>query len=374
MAGPSGTVASTSDAYGQQATQGTQGDTYDALGRDVLLTAGSTVTSLSYQGNGGQLVSDGGSHYTWTPGGTLTGTAPAAGGTGVLDLTDQHTDLVAQFTASGTSLSASRSYGPWGAVTANSTSALAGSLGYQSQYTSPVTGQTSMGARWYNPANGGFGNKDTVSNNPVPDSASASPYAYAADNPLTSTDPTGHGNIFTEAADAVESGVEDLQGAAVNTLESVGLTGPEAESLVITAEAVTAPEAVPAVATVAGALASVAPEALAVAGISSAIIALTATPTANDDCPAGGCKAPAPKAAPKPKPTPKPKPPASTPTPGTGTGGIVGAAAKAAAAVAAAAAAAANAAAHETPPSPKPKTTPKPKPKRPPSPPTSQVR
>ena len=69
------------------------------------------------------------------------------------------------------------------------------------------------------------GNKDTVSNNPVPDSGSASPYAYAADNPLTGTDPTGHGNIFTEAVGAVESGAEKLQGAAVDGLESVGLTG-----------------------------------------------------------------------------------------------------------------------------------------------------
>ena len=41
-----------------------------------------------------------------------------------------------------------------------------------------------MGARWYNPANGSFGNKDTVTNKPVPDSASASPFGYAADNPL----------------------------------------------------------------------------------------------------------------------------------------------------------------------------------------------
>jgi RHS repeat-associated protein len=67
-----------------------------------------------------------------------------------------------------------------------------GSLGFQSQYTSPATGQVDMGARWYNPATGSFGNKDTVSNKPVPDSASASPFGYAADNPLGIADPSGH--------------------------------------------------------------------------------------------------------------------------------------------------------------------------------------
>ena len=67
----------------------------------------------------------------------LTGTAPAAGGTGALDVTDAHTDLVAQFTAAGTSLTASRSYGPWGAVTATSQAPQAGSLGYQFQYIQP---------------------------------------------------------------------------------------------------------------------------------------------------------------------------------------------------------------------------------------------
>ena len=109
----------------------------------------------------------------------------------MLDLTDHHTDLAAQFTPAGTSLTGSRTYGPWGAVTASG-GTLTGALGYQSQYTSPATGQVNMGARWYNPANGSFGNKDTAANKPVPDSASASPFGYAADNPLNGTDPTGH--------------------------------------------------------------------------------------------------------------------------------------------------------------------------------------
>ena len=192
VTGPSGTTASTSDAYGQQGAQGTQASTYDALGRDTQLTARGGTTALSYEGTSGQTASDGASAYTWTPGGTLTGTAPAAApGTGVLDLTDHHTDLTGQFTPSGPTLTGWRTYGPWGATLATG-GTLAGSLGYQSQYTSPATGQVNMGARWYNPANGSFGNKDTVSNKPVPDSASASPFGYAADNPLGLTDPTGH--------------------------------------------------------------------------------------------------------------------------------------------------------------------------------------
>jgi RHS repeat-associated protein len=88
-------------------------------------------------------------------------------------------------------LTGSRTFGPWGAVTASG-GTLAGSLGYQSQYTSPATGQVDMGARWYNTGTGSFGNKDTVSNKTVPDSASASPFGYAADNPLDLTDPSGH--------------------------------------------------------------------------------------------------------------------------------------------------------------------------------------
>jgi RHS repeat-associated protein len=192
VSGTSTTTTSTSDAYGQQGTQGSQTNTYDALGRDVQLTNGSSTTKLSYQDTTGQLTSDGTDDYTWTPSGTLTGSeTTTAPGAGVLDLTDTHTNVTGQFKATGTTLTGSQNFGPWGTVTATGGS-LTGSLGYQSQYTSPATGQTDMGARWYNPATGSFGNKDTVSNKPVPNSASASPFGYAADNPLDATDPSGH--------------------------------------------------------------------------------------------------------------------------------------------------------------------------------------
>ena len=195
VSGSSGTVTSTSDAYGQQAAQGTQSDVYDATGRAVqLAVTGGATTTLSYEGTTGQLAGDGADTYSWTPDGTLTGTAAAgSSGAGKLDLSDHHTDVTGQFTAAGTALSGSQTFGPWGTVTAGS--GILGSLGYQSQYTSPTTGQTDMGARWYNPTTGSFGNKDTTANNPVPNSASASPFGYAADNPLGETDPSGHGAV-----------------------------------------------------------------------------------------------------------------------------------------------------------------------------------
>ena len=62
------------------------------------------------------------STYTWDPSGTsLAGIGTAGGGTGgVLALTDTHGDVVGQFTGSGTSVSGSTGYDPWGTVTATS--------------------------------------------------------------------------------------------------------------------------------------------------------------------------------------------------------------------------------------------------------------
>jgi len=109
----------------------------------------------------------------------------------VLAFTDQHTDVTGDFTATGTALSASASYDPLGNVTAT-TGAPAGKLGYQSGWTDPATGQVNMTARWYNPAAGQFTSRDTTTVSPVPDPVAANPFAYADDNPLTGTDPTGH--------------------------------------------------------------------------------------------------------------------------------------------------------------------------------------
>ncbi|MGH3418121.1 MAG: RHS repeat-associated core domain-containing protein, partial [Streptosporangiaceae bacterium] len=190
-----GTVTSATDAYGQQVSSGPESFGSDALGRTVSVSGPAGVAAtLSYAGSSGLMSSDGTAAYTWDPSGNLTGIAQASGG--VLAYTDAHTDVVGNFTASGSSLSGSAVYDPWGMVTAQAGTP-AGRLGYQSQYTDPASGQVDMGARWYSPERAGFSNADTVNVDPVPDAAAANPFGYAGDNPLNAIDPTGHSMMMT---------------------------------------------------------------------------------------------------------------------------------------------------------------------------------
>ena len=194
-----GTTNFASDAYGQMISEGTQNYNYDALARTLsdTTTSGATFATFSYSGTSNTVASDGTDTYTYDPSGGLigTGTAASGGGTtsgsGSLVLTDQHNDVVGDFTATAAQLAGSTTYDPLGNVLA--TSNQQGQLGYQSGWTDKSTGKVNMAARWYNPATGQFMNKDTVANNPVPNSAEANPYAYVDDNPMLGTDPTGHG-------------------------------------------------------------------------------------------------------------------------------------------------------------------------------------
>ncbi|MFI9384800.1 LamG-like jellyroll fold domain-containing protein [Kutzneria sp. NPDC052558] len=180
-----GTTRSTSDAFGQMTSQGTQSYTYDALGR-ALTDTGST---FAYSGMGNNPSSDGVSTYSYDPSGGLLGIGGS--GVSVLAFVDQHTDVVGDFLANGSALSGSTTYDPLGNVTA--TSSQAGRLGYQSGWTDSSTGKVDMSARWYSPQTGQFMNRDTASPDPMPNSAAANPFAYVDDDPLTRTDPSGHG-------------------------------------------------------------------------------------------------------------------------------------------------------------------------------------
>ncbi|NUT18777.1 MAG: Teneurin-1 [Hamadaea sp.] len=181
----SGTQTLTSDAFGQQVSVGTQAYTYDSLGR--VLTAGSTT--LAYSGQGNDVAADGTATYSRDPDGDVLGVKPTSGA-GVFAWADLHTDQVGQFTATGTALAGSVTYDPFGTVTANV--GKVGSLGYQSEWTDSVANRVNMHARWYNPATGQFDNRDTVDNDPIPDSIDANHYQYGDGDPLQTIDPTGH--------------------------------------------------------------------------------------------------------------------------------------------------------------------------------------
>ncbi|HUZ38225.1 MAG TPA: LamG-like jellyroll fold domain-containing protein, partial [Streptosporangiaceae bacterium] len=190
--GPNGTQSFASDAYGQGVTQAGQQYTYDALGRVLTGSGNGESFSFGYDGTGSQITTDGTWHYSYDPGGGLAAVGPSGGSTaqGVIPYTDAHTDVTGDFSPSATSLTGSAAYDPFGNVLASS--GLAGNLGYQSGFTDAASRLVHMGARWYSPADGQFTSRDSVTVSPVPDEAAANPFAYAADNPLTGTDPTGH--------------------------------------------------------------------------------------------------------------------------------------------------------------------------------------
>ncbi|WP_436532489.1 LamG-like jellyroll fold domain-containing protein [Actinoplanes sp. HUAS TT8] len=184
----SGTVAreTVTDAFDQVLRQ--QGDTgtyadysYDGLGRAIK-------DGSAYTGLGNDLAADSTSVYTRDPAGDLA--AVKQGGTSVYAWTDQHTDVVGEFTATGTALSGSTTYDPLGAVVAQS--GHVGNLGFQQEYTEPATGRVNMHARWYNPDTGQFDTRDSADLSPAGQSANANRYGYGNGNPLSGTDPSGH--------------------------------------------------------------------------------------------------------------------------------------------------------------------------------------
>ncbi|MGH3198024.1 MAG: RHS repeat-associated core domain-containing protein, partial [Streptosporangiaceae bacterium] len=182
----------TSDAYGQQVTDGPSSFAWDAL--DRVVGAGESSNSsysaaLTYDGMTGEIASDPSATYSRDPAGQITGVDTASGGQ-TIALVDQHGDLSGTFTAAGTALAGSATWDPWGQVLASTGPAV--QVGYQGQWTDPVTGQVAMGSRMYRPGAGGFANQDGYAGAEGGPAASDDLHAYADDNPVSLTDPTGH--------------------------------------------------------------------------------------------------------------------------------------------------------------------------------------
>ena len=180
---PSGTTKYSFDAFNRMVKAGTAALTYDAVNR----IASASSKAFSYAGASQVASSDGTSTYLRTPAGTLV--SAAAGGTSSNALTNIHGDVVGNLSASGSALTSSTAYDPFGSPTAASGTAV-GSVGYQGGWTVQPSGLVSMGSRFYSPSTDQFVSRDSAN---VPQTSALSPndFAYVNDNPLTGTDPTG---------------------------------------------------------------------------------------------------------------------------------------------------------------------------------------
>ncbi|MEV4439694.1 LamG-like jellyroll fold domain-containing protein [Streptomyces sp. NPDC049577] len=173
----------THDAFERRIADGDATFTYDSL--DRVSRRGDAV--FTYDGGSNNLVSDGSSTYSRTPGGALLGSTD--GTLAQRSMTDQHTDVVAGLSTDGTKVLGSTAYDPFGSVRAKAGSR--SSLGYQSGWTDPSSGDVNMAARWYQPGAGRFASRDTWQLDPSP-AAQANRYVYGNASPLNGTDTSGH--------------------------------------------------------------------------------------------------------------------------------------------------------------------------------------
>lgn len=189
------------DAFNRMVSAGSTTLTYDGLNR-IASANGST---FSYAGTSQNASSDGSTRYLRTPVGGLV--SESSNGSNVNSLSNVHGDVIGQLTASGSGLTGSASYNPFGQPTASTGTAI-GSIGYQGGWTDPATGMVNMETRFYNPSGGSFISQDSAG---VPQQTplSANLFAYVNNNPMSNIDPTGqYGLSLPEWMGGVAAGLE----------------------------------------------------------------------------------------------------------------------------------------------------------------------
>lgn len=182
------------DALGRQTAAGTALTSYDGLDR-IASTTGVPAVTMTYAGLELDPVADGTAVYGRDPSGTLTsldadGALPLAPPTWAGR--NPHGDLTFMYDPAADTLSGTRIYDPFGQAAGQTglPTLTWPNLGFQSDWTDPVTGNVWQGARWYQPGNATFTARDTIMgelSRPV----SLNRYLYGFANPLRFWDPDG---------------------------------------------------------------------------------------------------------------------------------------------------------------------------------------
>lgn len=106
---------------------------------------------------------------------------------------NRHGDLARTLTRTG-ELADSRVWDPYGqpaAGAAAQTGRTDPTVGFQADWTDPLSGEVWMGARWYAPADGVFTSRDSYAGE-LSTPVSLNRYTYAHNDPLEYFDPDGH--------------------------------------------------------------------------------------------------------------------------------------------------------------------------------------
>ena len=157
---------------------------YDALDR----VAARNGTPFSYAGIGWDPVGDGTQRFSQSPSGRLQAVAGGSGA-GRVVVSNRHGDLRALLDPATGAVTDSVLTDPFG-VPVTRTGTMNPRVGFQGDWTEPVTGDTWMGARWYTPGTATFRSRDTV-HGILATPVSLNRYTYAHNNPVAYWDPDG---------------------------------------------------------------------------------------------------------------------------------------------------------------------------------------
>jgi RHS repeat-associated protein len=159
---------------------------YDGLDRVVSRTVSGVSTPFSYAGVEPDPVSVGASKFLRGPSGQSV-YGVVRGGVMSFAGVDRRGDVSFTMSVTG-AVSDSVVRDPFGKTLGSTGSAP--DVGFQSDWTDPVSGLVWMGARWYQPGTGTFVSRDTVAGS-VGAYASMNRFTYGLNNPVLFNDPTG---------------------------------------------------------------------------------------------------------------------------------------------------------------------------------------
>jgi RHS repeat-associated protein len=199
---PAGASTYTYDGNGNTTKAGTLSTGWNAFDQMTSFTTNGTTTNMSYAGSsntertavGGTSILNGSlgitqqtnsgaaTSFIRDPEGTLISLRDSAGAR--LYYTTDALGSTILLTDSTQAKAASYTYDSWGNTTATGAQAATNPFQYAGGYKDTTTGYTKFGARYYDPSIGRF-------NQPDPSAQETNRYAYAACNPINSTDPTG---------------------------------------------------------------------------------------------------------------------------------------------------------------------------------------